>query len=84
MSFTGFAATFLVVWAFYTFLPDGLLATRVARGIAMFGLFLLVVIELPLVGWALWGPGLPPVENQPRRRPEEGAMEAAPSVTPLS
>ncbi len=63
MSFSGFAATALVVWAFYTFLPDGLLATRVARGVALFNAFLTVVLELPLVGYALLGRGLPPVEN---------------------
>ncbi len=63
MSFSGFAMTALVVWAFYAFLPDGLLATRVARGIALVGAFLTVFIELPLVGYALLGRGLPPVEN---------------------
>jgi hypothetical protein len=63
MSFSGFAATAAVVWAFYTFLPDGLLASRVARGIVVFGAMLTVVIELPLVGYSLLGRGLPPVEN---------------------
>jgi hypothetical protein len=63
MSFSGFAATAAVVWAFYTFLPDDLLASRVARGIVMFGAMLTFVIELPLVGYSLLGRGLPPVEN---------------------
>jgi len=63
MSFSGFAATALVVWGFYTWLPDGLLASRIARGVAMFGATLTVVIELPLVFWALLGRGLPPVET---------------------
>ena len=63
MSFSGFAATALVIWAFYTFLPDGLLATRVARGVVLFGAFLTVVIELPLVLYAVISRKLPPVEN---------------------
>lgn len=63
MSFSGFAATALVVWAFYTFLPDTLLATRVARGIVLVGAVLTIVIEVPLVVYSLLGRGLPPVEN---------------------
>jgi len=75
MSFSGFAATALVVWAFYSFLPDALLATRVARGVVLVGATLTVLIELPLVGYALLGRGLPPVENgiHAERRPAPGA-----------
>jgi len=53
MSLGGFAATALLVWSFYTFLPDGLLATRVARGAVVFLAFLGVVLELPLFTVAL-------------------------------
>lgn len=63
MSFSGFAATALVVWAFYTWLPDGLLATRVARGVALIGAFLTVFVEIPLVLYAVISRRLPPVEN---------------------
>jgi len=63
MSFSGFAATALVVWAYYAFLPDAFLASRVARGVALVGAALTVFVELPLVGYALLGRGLPPVEN---------------------
>lgn len=78
MSFSGFAATALVVWAFYSFLPDGLLASRVARGVALVGAFLTVFIELPLVGYALLGRGLPPVENGAHRAraPQQDPLEA--------
>ena len=59
MSLGGFLVTGLVVWAFYAFLPDDLLASRVARGLALFGVFLGVVLELPLLLFALWK-GAPP------------------------
>jgi hypothetical protein len=49
MSVSGFLATALVVWAFYTYLPDAYLATRVARGGALFLALLGVVLELPLL-----------------------------------
>ena len=76
MSFSGFAATALVIWAFYTFLPDGLLATRVARGVVLFGAFLTVVIEIPLVLYAVLTRKLPPVEN--------GGHAQRPNVVPDS
>ena len=76
MSFSGFAATALVIWAFYTFLPDGLLATRVARGVVLFGAFLTVVIEIPLVLYAVITRKLPPVEN--------GGHAQRPNVVPDS
>lgn len=53
MSVGGFVVTGLLVWAFYTFLPDHLLASRVARGVVLFQAFLGVVLELPLVALAL-------------------------------
>jgi len=49
MSFSGFAATALVVWAYHVHLPDGLLATRVARGSSLVLAFLTLVLEFPLV-----------------------------------
>jgi hypothetical protein len=54
MSFTGFAATGAMLWAFYTQLPDAWLASRVARGAALFLAFLGVVLELPLVAVSLY------------------------------
>ena len=49
MSLSGFAATAAVVVAFYLFLPDEFLASRVARGGALFLAFLGVVLEVPLL-----------------------------------
>lgn len=63
MSLSGFAASAVVIWSYYAFLPDALFATRVARGAAVFGAFLTVVLEFPLVAYALLSRRLPPVEN---------------------
>lgn len=63
MSFAGFAATAAAVWASYALLPSDLLASRVARGVALVSAFLGVFIEVPLVGWALWTGRVPPVET---------------------
>lgn len=71
MSVLGFAATGLVVWFSYTQLPDGLFASRIARGFALVQVFLAVVIELPLVFWALFGKSLPPLDKKLRRRNPE-------------
>jgi hypothetical protein len=49
MSLAGFVATAAVVFAYYTFLPDAYLASRVARGGALFLAFLGIVLELPLL-----------------------------------
>ena len=49
MSVSGFVATGLTIWAFYTFLPDAYLASRVARGGALFLGLLGVVLEVPLL-----------------------------------
>lgn len=49
MSLAGFVATAAVVFAYYTFLPDAYLASRVARGGAVFLAFLGIVLELPLL-----------------------------------
>ena len=49
MSFSGFAVTGLAVALVYTVLPEGELATRVARGVVLFLTALTVVLEFPLV-----------------------------------
>jgi len=49
MSVSGFVATAVFVFAYYAFLPDAYLASRVARGGALFLAFLGVVLELPLL-----------------------------------
>ena len=71
MSVLGFAATGLVVWFSYTQLPDGLFASRIARGFSLVQVFLAVVLELPLVAWALFGKSLPPLDKKLRRREED-------------
>lgn len=53
MSLAGFVATALSVWAFYSYLPDAYLATRVARGGALFLALLGVTLEFPLLMMAL-------------------------------
>ena len=69
MSVGGFVATGLLVWAFYTYLPDDLLATRVARGVVVFLAILAVVLEFPLVVWGLVKRGVPaPVDVTHGRR----------------
>jgi hypothetical protein len=59
MSLGGFAVTAAVVWAFYARLPDPLLATRIARGAALFLAFLGVTLEVPLLLVALWRRAIP-------------------------
>lgn len=49
MSVSGFVATAVVLFAFYTYLPDAYLATRVARGGVVFLALLGIVLELPLL-----------------------------------
>lgn len=61
MSFSGFVATAAVVWAYYVYLPDGLLATRVARGIVLLLAFGGIVAEFPLVLFALRKRAIPRV-----------------------
>lgn len=73
MSSGGFAMTALGVWAVYALLPDGLLASRVARGTVLFLALLGVVVELPLVFLALARRELPPVETFPAHRRERAA-----------
>jgi hypothetical protein len=67
MSFAGFAATAAGVWAAYAMLPPELLASRVARGAVVFLAFLGVVLEVPLVVYALASGRVPPLEAAPPR-----------------
>lgn len=72
MSVGGFLVTGAVVWGCYSQLPDAYLATRVARGAALFLAFLGVTLELPLVGLALFKGEVPAaVAVKPPRRAEE-------------
>lgn len=74
MSLGGFVATGLLVFAFYAFLPDDLLASRVARGVVVFLALLTIVLELPLVVWGLVKRGVPaPVDVKPGRRAPKAA-----------
>jgi hypothetical protein len=63
MSFSGFAVTAIAIAIVYGALPDGLLATRVARGGVVFLTALTIVLEVPLVFWALLRDDLPPVDG---------------------
>jgi hypothetical protein len=53
MSLGGLAVTAALVISFYVWLPDTLLASRVARGVVLFLAFLGVTLELPLFLFAL-------------------------------
>ncbi len=63
MSLMGFIPTGVAVWLFFTYLPDAELATHVARGIVLFLVALGLLLELPLVIWALVRKDLPPVDR---------------------
>ena len=49
MSLSGFAVTGVALFVVYGLLPDGLLATRVARGMIVFGASLTLFLEVPLL-----------------------------------
>ena len=68
MSAGGFIASGLALWGVYAMLPDAEFASRVARGGVLFLVFLGVVLELPLVAWALLRSDLPPIETFPAPR----------------
>ena len=77
MSFAGFAMTGLAIAIVYGALPEGLLATRVARGGVVFLGVLTVVLEVPLVVWALLRNDLPPVDGfaaPPPQAPDEAEL----------
>jgi hypothetical protein len=73
MSFAGFVATALGVWAAYAALPSELLATRVARGAVVFLAFLGVVLEVPLVVYSLVARRVPPIDGRAAQQPAERA-----------
>ncbi len=59
MSLGGFVVTAVLVFSYYTYLPDTLLATRVARGAVGFLAFLAIILELPLFLYAIVSRGVP-------------------------
>ena len=73
MSFSGFLATAVVVWAAYALLPSDLLATRVARGLVVFLTLLTIVLEVPLVIYSLLTRRVPPVDGLEAQRPAQPA-----------
>lgn len=58
-SLGGFAVTAVTIWCFYAYLPEGWLATRVARGIAVFLASLTLLLEVPLLLFTLWQGAIP-------------------------
>ena len=75
MTAGGWLGTALAVAVAYGALPAGLLATRVARGLTLVSVALVVVTEIPLVARALWTGRIPPIET--RREPPEAERAAA-------
>jgi hypothetical protein len=69
MTFGGWLGTAAAVWVAYGLLPSELLATRVARGMTLLSVALVVVTEIPLVARALWTGRIPPIETL-RAQPE--------------
>jgi hypothetical protein len=63
MSICGFIATGIVVLVSFFVLPDDYLASHVARGYSLIQVLLAVVLEFPLVAWALVGKSLPPIDK---------------------
>ena len=75
MTVGGWIGTAASVAVAYGLLPSELLATRVARGLALVSVALVVVTEIPLVARALWTGRIPPIET--RREPPEAEPAAA-------
>lgn len=73
MSFAGWTVSAAVAWAIYALLPGDLLATRVARGVVVLAIGLIVLIEVPLVAFSLLTGRVPPVETQAKPRGLEQA-----------
>ena len=63
MSLGGFAVTACAVWLVYGALPEGLFATRVARGATLALASLTVFVEVPILFLGLLRSELPPVET---------------------
>lgn len=59
MSFGGFIATAVVMATYYVWLPDTLLATRIARGAVAFLAFLGLTLEVPLLLYSVLRGGVP-------------------------
>ena len=62
MSLGGFIATATLVWFSYTQLADDHFARRIVRGYSLVQVFLALVLELPLVVWAIVAKELPPLD----------------------
>lgn len=77
MSLTGFVATGVALWVAYGVLPSELLATRVARGAVVFLAFLGVVLEVPLVLYALVTGRVPPLDGLEARAQADSALTPA-------
>ena len=73
MSFGGWVGTAAAVWVAYGVLPSDLLASRVARGMALLSVVLVVVTEIPLLVRAFWTGRIPPVETVGSHRTAERA-----------
>jgi ABC-type Co2+ transport system permease subunit len=73
MTFGGWLGTALAVFVAYAWLPDELLATRVARGMVLVSVLLVVVTEIPLLARAIFSGRLPPVETGGARQRAEQA-----------
>jgi hypothetical protein len=74
MSLGGWVGTAAAAWVAYALLPDDLLASRVARGMVLLSILLVVVTEVPLLLRAFWTGRIPPVETG---RPRGSAERAA-------
>jgi hypothetical protein len=75
MSLGGWVGTAAAVFVAYGLLPPELLASRVARGMVLLSVLLVVVTEVPLLARAFWTGRIPPVETV---RPDRSAGPAAP------
>jgi hypothetical protein len=73
MTFGGWAGTAAAVWIAYGLLPPELLASRVARGMTLLSVLLVVATEVPLLARALWTGRIPPVETVSAERAAERA-----------
>ncbi len=65
MSLGGFIATAMLVWFSYSQLADDQFASRIVRGYSLVQVFLALVLELPLVVWAIVAKDLPPLDGEP-------------------
>jgi hypothetical protein len=74
MSLGGWVGTVVAVWVAYGVLPSDLLASRIARGMVLLSVLLVLVTEVPLLARAFWTGRIPPVETgRPPRSDERAA-----------